>query len=331
MHTYNKKVTFLSVSACAWVCMTQRITGIGQNSNTWWRQSSGLNIEWCNECVCLVLKKMADRSHLLLWPWLWENQGAHCCGHDCVKTRVPTAVTMTVWKPGCPLLWPWLCENQGAHCCDHDCMKTRVPTAVTMTMWKPGYWLSALLQVPLGSRMTCRCSYRKWCRRLTASLSDCPLQGRGVYVGQLGGDEWLTEGEGQMFLLARAQPLLAHWWDNWLERERGRERDRQTDGQRNRERDRQTDRETEGGGGGSVCTLFFKWKRKFRCIFCPLKTDSSDTLTISLILRPYLGEYGWYACGESLFGEVIKVDLWPCVACMPGQSCWPARGVLLMI
>ena len=191
--------------------------------------------------------------------------------------------------------------------------------AVTMTVWKPGCPLSMLLQVPLGSRMTCRCSYRKWCRRLTASLSDCPLQGRGVYIGQLGGDEWLTKGEGQMFLLARAQPLagplvgqLIGETDRQTQRERKRERDRQTD----RERDRQTEKQGETGremdrqtdrGGGGVCLHFFFFnerRKEFRCIFHPLKTDSSDTPTICLILRPYLGEHGLYACGEqSLWGS----------------------------
>ena len=34
--------------------------------------------------------------------------------------------------------------------------------------------------------------------------------------------------------------------------------------------------------------------------------------------------------GSSLFGKMIIMDLCPCIASIPGQSCWHARGVLLM-
>ena len=33
---------------------------------------------------------------------------------------------------------------------------------------------------------------------------------------------------------------------------------------------------------------------------------------------------------SSLFGEVIIMALGPCLASIPGQRCWHARGVLLM-
>ena len=135
-----------------------------------------------------------------------------------------------------------------------------------------------------------------------------------MYIGQLGGDEQLTKGEGQMFLLARAQPLagpLVGQLTGGTDRQR--EKERETDRERDRQTDRETEKEKQGErwtdrqrGRGSVCTLFFfnERRKEFRCIFHPLKTDSSDTLTICLILRPYLGEYGLHACGEqSLWGS----------------------------